>query len=118
MFKTKHIILTFMTLCLSAMLFAAEPAKDEKTKAGISQDTVIKNFIAWDKNLQTLDTFYTQETSFEGTLISKSFGHLLKTGQNLRLETLEDGKITQYALTDKKIINIFVWILLNQHLSL
>ena len=54
-----------------------------------------------------MDTFYTQETSFEGTLISKSEGHLLKMGDILRLETLEDGKLMQYALTDKKIINIF-----------
>jgi len=28
-------------------------------------------------------------------------------GQILRLETLEEGKLTQYALTDKEIINIF-----------
>lgn len=103
MFKTKNIFITFLTLCLSALLFAGETAKTKP----FTQEAVIQKFISWDKNLKTLDAFYTQETSFEGILISKSEGHLLKMGQILRLETLEEGKLTQYALTDKKIINIF-----------
>ena len=102
-FKTKH-ILTFLILCLSITLFAGET---QNKKPQIKQETVIQKFIAWDNDLRTLDTFYTQETSFEGTLISKSEGHLLKMGQILRLETLEEGKLIQYALTDKKEINIF-----------
>ena len=73
----------------------------------LTQKEVVQKFISWDKNLKTLDTFYTQETSFEGTLISKSEGHLLKMDKILRLETLEENKLTQYALTDKKVINIF-----------
>lgn len=103
MFNTKNIFLIFLTLCLSIALFATET---QKTKT-LTQKEVILKFIAWDTNLKTLDTFYTQETSFEGTLISKNEGHLLKMGQILRLETLEDDKLMQYALTDKKIINIF-----------
>lgn len=103
MINTKNICLTLLTLCLSTTLFAGEAAKAKP----LTQKTVIKNFISWDTKLKTLDTFYTQETSFEGTLISKSEGHLLKMGQILRLETLEEGKLTQYALTDKEIINIF-----------
>ncbi|MBQ3934137.1 MAG: hypothetical protein II726_02985, partial [Elusimicrobiaceae bacterium] len=103
MLKVKNIFITLFVLCLSITLFAGET---QKTKA-LTQKEVIQKFISWDKDLKTLDTFYTQETSFEGTLISKSEGHLLKMGQILRLETLEEGKLTQYALTDKKIINIF-----------
>jgi hypothetical protein len=103
MFKIKNIFITFLTLCLSALLFAGETAKTKP----FTQEAVIQKFISWDKNLKTLDAFYIQETSFEGILISKSEGHLLKMGQILRLETLEEGKLTQYALTDKKIINIF-----------
>ncbi len=103
MFNIKNILITSLTLCLSTALFAGAV---QKTKP-LTQKEVIQKFISWDKNLKTLDTLYIQETSFEGTLISKSEGHLLKMGQILRLETLEEDKLTQYALTDKKIINIF-----------
>lgn len=101
MLKIKNIFITLLILCLSTVIFASETPKP------LTQKEVIQKFISWDKNLKTLDTFYTQETSFENTLISKSEGHLLKMGQILRLETLEEGKLTQYALTDKKVINIF-----------
>ena len=108
MFKTKNIFITLLILCLSTALFAGETKKTEiQNIKPLTQKEVIQKFISWDKNLKTVDTFYTQETSFEGTLISKSEGHLLKKGQKLRLETLEEGKLTQYALTDKKTINIF-----------
>ena len=83
--------LLFTLVLFTVNVFAANT---DKTKQAISQETVIKKFISWDKKLNTLDTFYEQETSFEGTLISKSFGHLIKTGQNLRLETLENDKVT------------------------
>ena len=95
--------MTFLTLCLGVSLFASETQKAKP----LTQKEVIQKFISWDKNLKTLDTFYTQETSFEGTLISKSDGHLLKMGPILRLETLEENKLTQYALTDKKFIDIY-----------
>lgn len=103
MFKIKNIFITFLTLCLGVALFAGETAKVKP----LTQKEVIQKFISWDKNLKTLDTFYIQETSFEGTIISKSEGHLLKMDKILRLETLEEGKLIQYALTDKKVINIF-----------
>ena len=102
--KLKVLAFPLALTLFANFLFAAESAEP---KNQISQDKAIKNFIAWDKNLKTLDTFYTQEVSFEGTLISKNVGRVFKQGQNLRLETLEEGKITQYALTDKKIIQIF-----------
>ena len=101
--KSKHIFIYLIVMFLSITVFANE----NKSKPQIIQETVVKKFIEWDKQLNTLDTFYEQETSFEGTLISKTFGHLIKLGQNIRLETLEEGKITQYALTDKEIIHIF-----------
>jgi len=97
-----------LTFALLAFFFGnAFAAENIKGKPQISQDKAIKNFIAWDKKLKTLDTFYTQEVSFEGTSISKTFGRILKENNLLRLDTLEDGKVTQYAITDKNIIKIF-----------
>lgn len=101
--KSRHILIYLIVILLSMTVFANE----NKSKPQITQETAVKKFIEWDKQLNALDTFYEQETSFEGTLISKTFGHLIKLGQNIRLETLEEGKITQYALTDKEIIHIF-----------
>lgn len=103
--KIKHLLMLVLALFLSVPMTAAEQKQDKKPQT--KQEQVIQKFIGWDKKLNTLDTVYVQETSFEGTLISKSLGHLYKVGTNLRLDTLEDGKITQYAKTDKKIINIF-----------
>lgn len=100
--KIKYFVMLILALSLSIPTTAAERQKTQS-----KQEQVIQKFIGWDKKLNTLDTLYTQETSFEGTLISKSLGHLYKSGNNLRLDTLEDGQLTQYALTDKKIINIF-----------
>ena len=102
--KIRISALFLLPFLLTNNLFSAE---NIKIKSEISQDKAIQNFIAWDKNLKTLDTFYRQSVSFEETLISKSFGHILKNGNLLRIETLEEGKITQYALTDKKIIQLF-----------
>jgi outer membrane lipoprotein-sorting protein len=70
------------------------------------QNTVVKNFIAWDKKLKTLALTFNQKTTFEGVDISSSQGKLYKKGQNIRLDNLEDGKIVQSALTDKKIIRV------------
>ena len=103
MSKTKIIFIIISMLCLNVILFASETQKNKP----LTQKEVTEKFISWDKNLNTLDTYYEQETSFEGTVISKTDGHLVKSGKNIRLETLEEGKIIQYALTDKNIINIF-----------
>ena len=59
----KNIFITFLTLCLSFTLFAGETPKTKP----LAQKEVIQKFISWDNNLKTLDTFYIQETSFEGT---------------------------------------------------
>ena len=65
-------------------------------------------FAAWDANLHTLDTHFTQTTQYDGVLISQSQGQILynSTGPLLRLNTLENNIITQSALTDKKKIYI------------
>lgn len=79
---------------------AAKPAAAEEQK------TVLENFAAWDGKLKTLSLSFEQLTSFEGTEISASSGRLYKKDNNIRLDTLQKGKVTQSADTDKKIINI------------
>ena len=106
--KIKYFLMLVLALLISVPISAEEPKQKPQTAPKNLQEKVLKNFIAWDKKLNTLDTLYTQETSFEGTLISKSLGHLFKSANNLRLETLDnDNNLTQYALTDKKIIRVF-----------
>lgn len=72
-----------------------------------TQEQVLKDFAAWDKTLQNLYLSFDQQTSFEDILISSSTGTLTKEGQNLILDTYENGKLIQRAFTDKKIIKIF-----------
>lgn len=74
---------------------------------GEGQDKVLKDFISWDKNLKTAQIAFTQSTDFEGTPINSSQGMLYKDGKKLRLDTLENGKAVQSALTDKQTIKIF-----------
>lgn len=97
----KHFFLIFLSLgiCLATPLMSKEIV--------VSKEEGIKNFISWDKKLKTLQTDFIQKTSFEDTLISESFGRLYKQGNNIRLDTLENGVQVQKALTDKKLINIF-----------
>ena len=89
---------------------SAKAAKAEKAVSSASDDenqkTVLAKFTAWDKNLKSLKTDFEQTTSFEETEISSSQGRLYKLGNNIRLDTLQKGKVTQSALTDKKIIKI------------
>ncbi len=72
-----------------------------------TQEEVLKNFSAWDKTLQNLSLDFEQQTSFEDILISANTGKLLKEGENLILDTYENGKLIQRAWTDKKVIKIF-----------
>ena len=72
-----------------------------------TQEQVLKDFSAWDKKLQNLFVSFDQQTFFEDILISSSTGTLTKEGQNLILDTYENGKLIQRAWTDKKIIKIF-----------
>ena len=65
-------------------------------------------FSAWDTILNTLQTRFTQQTQYDGITISQSTGRIIyiKKGHKLRLDNLEDTRITQTALTDKKQIYI------------
>lgn len=72
-----------------------------------TQAEVLKDFSAWDKTLQNLSLDFEQQTSFEDILISANTGKLLKEGENLILDTYENGKLIQRAWTDKKVIKIF-----------
>lgn len=72
-----------------------------------TQEEVLKEFSAWDKKTNNLFIAFDQNTSFEDILISSSTGTLTKEGQNLILDTYENGKLIQRAFTDKKIIKIF-----------
>lgn len=87
---------------LSAVLCFFALASFAKT-----QEEVLKEFSAWDDNLEYLFIDFDQQTSFEDILISSSTGQLTKEGQNLILDTFENGKLIQRAWTDKKIIRIF-----------
>ncbi|MDR1684189.1 MAG: hypothetical protein LBR90_01830, partial [Elusimicrobiota bacterium] len=72
-----------------------------------AQADALAGFLSWDKKLGNLTTAYEQTTSFEGVVISQTQGRLQKTGGSIRVESLENGKITNVAVTDKKIINIY-----------
>lgn len=72
-----------------------------------TQEQVLEDFTSWDKKLNNLFISFEQNTSFEDILISSSTGTLTKEGQNLILDTYENGKLIQRAFTDKKIIKIF-----------
>ena len=85
---------------------AKEAAAEVKPQVSAEQKTVLDNFVAWDGKLKTVSLSFEQTTSFEGTEISSSSGRLYKQGNNIRLDTLQKGKVTQSALTDKKIIRI------------
>ena len=65
-------------------------------------------FAAWDTQLHTLQTLFTQNTQYYGTTISTSKGQIYyqQDGKKLRLDNLENALITQTALTDKKQIYI------------
>lgn len=88
------------------------PAKERADKklsnksAAVTADQALAGLIAWDGKLKTLQADFTQATTFEGTPISSSEGRIYKQGQNIRLDTFENGVLSQSALTDKKVIKI------------
>lgn len=111
--KLSAFAICFFILAAPALAQAAAQDKQQKQKpatakisAADEQKTVLDNFAAWDGNLKTLSLSFEQSTSFEGTEISASSGRLYKKDNNIRLDTLQKGKVTQSAVTDKKIINI------------
>lgn len=65
-------------------------------------------FAAWDKDMHTLQTDFTQTTEYDGVQISRSQGRIYyrQAGTLLRLDNLDGGQITQSALTDKKQIYV------------
>lgn len=65
-------------------------------------------FAAWDNDLHSLQTGFTQTTTYDGTPISTSQGRIYyaQMGTMLRLDTLEQQTVTQSALTNKKQIYI------------
>lgn len=70
-----------------------------------SPDKVIEQLKAWDKNLQFLQTDFTQVTSYDGVEVSRSKGQLFyqQDKRLLRLDTKDsDGALIQSAVTDRK----------------
>lgn len=65
-------------------------------------------FAAWDSKLNTLQTDFSQLTMYDNIPISSSKGRIVysQPGPKLRLDNLEEGQITQTALTNKKQIYI------------
>ena len=80
---------------------------DDKTPTAPANDYPAC-FAAWDKNMNTLQTYFTQTTEYDGMTISQSKGQIFyaKTGPKLRLDNLEEDMISQTALTNKKQIYI------------
>lgn len=78
----------------------------ETVRGAFTAKQALEGLVAWDEKLKTLQASFTQSTDFEGTPISSSEGKIYKQGQNIRLDTFENGALSQSALTDKKIIKI------------
>ena len=90
---------------------APQPVEKPKAAAPAAapaavREEVISRFISWDKKLKTLKTDFEQETSFEGVPISQSEGRIYKVDNLIRLDSLENGKVMQSAITDKSVIKI------------
>lgn len=86
---------------------AAQKAEEKAAaSAPVQEKDYVACFSAWDKQMQTLQTHFVQTTEYDGILISRSKGRISyqQNGQKLRLDNLEQGKVTQTALTDKKDI--------------
>ena len=87
----------------------------EKVPAVAAKDNVVQPakdypvcLAAWDERLNTLQTYFTQTTEYDGISISQSLGRIFyeKSGPKLRLDSLEENVVTQTALTDQKKIYI------------
>jgi len=92
-------------LCLAAVVSYAD---EEKASVPAAAKDYLACFAAWDNNLHTLQTNFTQLTEYDGTPISTSKGRIYyaQIGTQLRLDTLEEELVTQSALTNKKQIYI------------
>ena len=103
----KQSINSFLSAVLLLCSFSAYAAEKSPTTQAPSKDYPAC-FAAWDKNMNTLQTHFTQTTEFDGMQISKSKGRISydKIGPKLRLDNLEEDMISQTALTNKKQIYI------------
>ena len=90
---------------------AQQPAKPE-TKPSVpdlSAEELASRLKQWDKKLNTLETDFIQNTSYDGVDVSRSKGKLFydRTQNRLRLDTLNPHNLPeQTAITDKKDIAI------------
>ncbi len=78
-------------------------------KEQVAERSSVERFKAWDKNLHFLKTDFTQITTYDGVVVSRSQGTLFydQAKNALRLDTQDtDGTLIQSAVTDKKIIFI------------
>ena len=89
------------TTCLFALFVCAMAHAD-------APKDYVSCFAAWDANMHTLQTAFTQTTEYDGILMMQSKGQIFyeQKGPKLRLDTLEDGQVSQSALTNKKQIYI------------
>lgn len=93
--------------CLVCLLLAAAPAWPDAPSEKAPKDYPAC-LAAWDNNLQTLQTRFSQISEYDGMLISQSQGRIFyqKNGPKLRLDTLDGESVLQTAQTDKKKIYI------------
>ncbi len=94
---------------LWAVILPACAAQPQTPPPAARQTDPASQLKAWDKNLKTLSTSFTQTTSYDGVIISRSHGKLYyrQDGSLLRLDTLSDENQTeQSAVTDKKTLYV------------
>ncbi|MBR3632354.1 MAG: outer membrane lipoprotein carrier protein LolA [Elusimicrobiaceae bacterium] len=92
-------------ICCPVLVTGAEVSEPVKTPV---QKDYAACLMEWDSKLNTLQTDFTQETLYDNIPISHSKGRIAysQQGPKLRLDNLEEGQITQTALTNKKQIYI------------
>ena len=91
---------------LAVLLLTIIPLYGAEKTASVEAKDYPACFAAWDKNMNTLQTRFTQITEYDGMQISQSEGRIAyaKAGPKLRLDNLEEDMISQTALTNKKQI--------------
>ncbi len=108
---------SLLCVALAAVAWAANPQEATQAANAISTPTTqaaapakdyAACFAAWDNNMHTLQTQFIQTTEYDGMQILRSTGQIFyeQNGPKLRLDTFEDGQVSQSALTNKKQIYI------------
>lgn len=100
----KRFINNMLCLCCLA-LPAGLPAQTAPAPAAKDYPACLA---AWDGRLRTLQTGFIQTSEYDGLPISRSEGRIYyeKAGPKLRLDNVEEGTVTQTALTNQKQIYI------------